>query len=796
MSASNGDTVMVDASIATTVKSEPASTAPVAPPSTPARFKLPLSNTTPSALISLAPFAADATAKSMQNLSESSLPADALAVHSYSNLAPPSLALPSMLSTSLSSLSSGHAAHPWSLGWKILGKMQTIGVTTSATPGFLWHEAEIVERRQRKPTAPWEYYIHFTDLNRRLDHWVWEDDVKPMGAIVDHTQMHPHHHSLAYSALNGTVGGGLTVPSSPMASPTHAHAHGILGSGAGLPPLPSTPAAASSLAASAGAAASASASVQGAMAPPLIHRRKSGAPSPRSDGIANSSPTHASTLPNGVPHLQTQSSLTSHVGSVPPSPINTHMLPGPLISSASGSFPMSPLASPLAGNFPMGTPGLSRRLTRRDKRKFSEMGVEGADEPENAHVDSVEAYYEKEYEEKTKVKNINTLQIGRYELDTWYYSPFPDDYRYEHKIFCCPFCLKYMKHEANYERHRRECTWKHPPGHEIYRDTVNKISVFEVDGDVFPLYCQNLCLISKFFIDHKTLYYDVEPFLFYILTEYEPPSGSPPPPQHAVSDALQGEFKSSIAHHTSSKSSKDYVSPQDSGFNLVGYFSKEKNSSENYNVACILTYPQYQRKGYGRFLISLSYELSKKEMKTGTPERPLSDLGRVSYRSYWNQVLVELLGNYIAEQVPQADLLGAGGGSALNGLSSNAAANQTYENFITIAEVQTITGMLKDDIFRTLKFLGFLRWVRGEHVISVTLKDLERHRLAYCTQQPGRNYSKYVSFDAKLLKWLPPPPWKEKNERPGRNREGSMTQERERQTNEPTSRDHSRNSKR
>ena len=53
----------------------------------------------------------------------------------------------------------------------------------------------------------------------------------------------------------------------------------------------------------------------------------------------------------------------------------------------------------------------------------------------------------------------------------------------------------------------------------FYYCLSDPLTPFKVDGNVSKLFCQNLCLLAKLFLDHKTLYYDVEPFLFYILTQ-------------------------------------------------------------------------------------------------------------------------------------------------------------------------------------------------------------------------------------------------------------------------------------
>ncbi|VDM32118.1 unnamed protein product, partial [Toxocara canis] len=84
-------------------------------------------------------------------------------------------------------------------------------------------------------------------------------------------------------------------------------------------------------------------------------------------------------------------------------------------------------------------------------------------------------------------------------------------------LFVCDYCMKYMKHERTYRTHLHECKRRQPPGEEIYREKA--LAVFEVSGQEDKVYCQCLCLLAKLFLDHKTLYFDVEPFLFYVLCE-------------------------------------------------------------------------------------------------------------------------------------------------------------------------------------------------------------------------------------------------------------------------------------
>lgn len=69
------------------------------------------------------------------------------------------------------------------------------------------------------------------------------------------------------------------------------------------------------------------------------------------------------------------------------------------------------------------------------------------------------------------------IQLGNWEIQTWYKSPYPEDYWQLDKIYLCQFCLQYMKSHTVLSRHLEKCVWRHPPGREIYRKGL--LSFFE-----------------------------------------------------------------------------------------------------------------------------------------------------------------------------------------------------------------------------------------------------------------------------------------------------------------------------
>jgi histone acetyltransferase MYST1 len=127
--------------------------------------------------------------------------------------------------------------------------------------------------------------------------------------------------------------------------------------------------------------------------------------------------------------------------------------------------------------------------------------------------------FEQEHEETTKVKNIEKIVMGSYQVAAWYYSPFPAEYSDVECLYVCEFCLSYMKKKRTLIKHRTDCACREPPGRRIYRD--DDLAVYELDGKEHLAYCQKLCLLAKLFLDHKTLYYDVTPFYFYVITKVD-----------------------------------------------------------------------------------------------------------------------------------------------------------------------------------------------------------------------------------------------------------------------------------
>jgi len=92
-----------------------------------------------------------------------------------------------------------------------------------------------------------------------------------------------------------------------------------------------------------------------------------------------------------------------------------------------------------------------------------------------------------------------------------------------------------------------------------------------------------------------------------------------------------------------------------------------------------------------------AYELSKKEGKVGSPEKPLSDLGLLSYRSYWAWQILGVL----RELPPEAAE-------------------------VSIFDLVRATSIKTEDVVSTLQHLGLIRYITGAHVVAAPPDAVEK----------------------------------------------------------------------
>lgn len=219
------------------------------------------------------------------------------------------------------------------------------------------------------------------------------------------------------------------------------------------------------------------------------------------------------------------------------------------------------------------------------------------------------------------LRNPNRTKETQYWLDT---------------LYVCEYCFKYTDKEHDFATHVSHCSYrKHAPGRIKYKSSQYVIR--RVKGSKRQLFCQCLCLFTKLFLDNKSMYFKVDHYEFYIVYE----TGSTKP---------------------------------------MAFFSKDLVSYYRNNLACILTFPPYQRRRLGSLLLEFSYKLSKTEGIISGPESPLSPFGLISYLKYWSKV--------ICWEILEGELAKFGK--------------------IKIENISTVTGIRIPDIILTLKYLNCL----------------------------------------------------------------------------------------
>lgn len=238
-------------------------------------------------------------------------------------------------------------------------------------------------------------------------------------------------------------------------------------------------------------------------------------------------------------------------------------------------------------------------------------------------------------------------------------------------LYVCEYCFKYTIDRMVIESHRMLCQFNTSLpllGRLVYRDDKTPYLIRQIRGFQHSLFCQNLCLFSKLFLDDKSVYYNVDQFDFFILYGFDD------------NDFIPGTNK-------------------EPNFKPMGFFSKEIVSWDgDNNLACICVFPPYQRRHLGSLLIEFLYEIARTipgQYHSG-PEFPLSPFGKVSYLAFWSRRLAQLI-------------------------------MQDYANApsISLKSLANSTGFRKEDILITLCHMKIIRALSHPDQFKLLLGNLK-----------------------------------------------------------------------
>lgn len=312
------------------------------------------------------------------------------------------------------------------------------------------------------------------------------------------------------------------------------------------------------------------------------------------------------------------------------------------------------------------------------------------------------------------------------------------------RLYVCPVCFRYTPEEEGYAGHvaihQAEAAGMDAGGEEgllPVPETAFKVYewegyvVWEVDGETEKLYCQNLSLFAKLFLEQKSVFFDTGGFKYYVLTYTKPEMRGRRGRKRASSGAEEEQllFKTQV----------------------LGFFSKENLSWDSNNLACILVFPPYQHRQLGQLLMAVSYKLSGWEWEGGViggPEKPLSAMGRKAYLRFWS----ERIARFFMGQTADADQH-----KVFEKISKRKTGFAKEE--MTVKDIGDRTGMLTEDVIAALNEMGVCdvkpvkrkKKPSGEGVNGVAVSSTPSAAHTEIDEQDLANMS--VSR-AKVLQWI------------------------------------------